>query len=119
MRAGANDLGETAPWRYLDSMRRGMTSCITARTALLMHLAGREMLDQRAAVSDIEQLHSAANGQDRKIRCKRFGEQIGLHLVALFVDPLRSVGSLPVARRVNVASSRQQESVEPSQMSRL
>ena len=70
----------------------------------------RDVLHERAATDDVQDLDAAADREDRKIAAARFGNQRRLELVTLFVDiDHRLVGRLAVPARRDVLAAGQQQ----------
>jgi len=71
------------------------------------------MLDQRAAMIDIEQLKAAADRQHRQIAVQRFTQQADLHAVARRIRLLR-LGSalLPITLGIDIAAAGNHQAVE-------
>ena len=73
----------------------------------------RDVLDERAAGSDVQHLHPAADGEERQVGVHRTPRQIDLELVAPgfgIVD--RRVALLLVEHRVHVPSAGEQHAVD-------
>ncbi len=78
-----------------------------------------EVLNQRAAVINIEQLQASANGQDRNILFDGLVEDVEFDGIAFIVGRIGfRLSCLVIALRVHVGTAHQQQAVHTIQMGR-
>jgi hypothetical protein len=74
---------------------------------------GRDVLDERAAASDIQHLDAAADRKDRQIRLRRQARQLQLEVVAAGLRRIEQLlGRFPVGRWEDVSAAGQQNPVD-------
>ena len=75
--------------------------------------ARRQMLDQRSAAGDVQNLHAAADSKEREVALDRALRQGDLELVALADTMLSLRGALrPIENGVDVGAASEQQRVE-------
>ncbi len=75
---------------------------------------GRDVFNQAAAESDVENLDSPTYGQDRHLATERFARQGRLESIAAGIDFIHLLGELaPIEGGVDVAATGEQQAVEP------
>ena len=74
---------------------------------------GRDVLHQRAACGDVQDLRAAADREHRQVRFDRAARQVDLELVAAgSASSIDSVALLAVEHRIDVAAAGQQHAVD-------
>src|SRR5690348_4274522 len=99
-------VAELGAWIDLDRVRE-VAAAVVADVVVI------EMLDQRAAQGDVDDLLTAADAEDRQLLLMRLLEEAQLGLVELAVDrPDLVVLGLAVEGRVDVPTARKQQAVD-------
>jgi len=112
--ARADDPGQSRVWIHPNAVYPRMLTRLRVARFHPMHIHARQMLDQRAFVKHVEQLHAPADGQHREIGRQSFLKQSHFKLVARVVWRFALGGALlAIAHRIDIAATREQKPIQP------
>ena len=108
-----DDAREQRVGLHLDRVRGPLLREVLEVPDHLLRRLGREVLEERPARGDVQELLAAADSEDRHVLLERALREVELGLVADRIDLLEQpVGLFAVVHRVDVHAARKQQPVE-------